>query len=99
MQTKYKIFKIKDGKGLQWMDWCREIERREEEARRTLRQENLSSEHCIIFDDYVIYTHVSKEGGKFPMNMNEDINLKHKIMMEECLHFIGSGYLGYNIFA
>lgn len=55
-----------------------------EEAVETIKEENVSYEVCIHFGDYVAFRQ-DINGEKLPMNMNRDINKRHKEMILQCL--------------
>ncbi|KKT14563.1 MAG: hypothetical protein UW76_C0020G0006 [Parcubacteria group bacterium GW2011_GWF2_44_8b] len=100
--TKYKIFKIKKGKREIWEKWCKEIVMRQEEAIKTLVEEDLINEKCIIFgkgdNSYVFYKHETiSNREKKPMNLSREINRKHKEMLVECLEEVDDKVVGYDI--
>ena len=102
IMTKYRIYKIRNGKREIWEKWCKEIMKRREEAVETLVEEDLISEKCIIFgkgeDSYVFYKHETLPNKeKKPMNLSREINRKHKEMLEECLEEVDDKVVGYNI--
>ena len=102
IMTKYRIYKIRNGKREIWEKWCKEIMKRREEAVETLVEEDLISEKCIIFgkgeDSYVFYKHETLPNKeKKPMNLSREINRKHKEMLEECLEEVDDKVVGYDI--
>lgn len=93
---KFTLWKIRQGKKEQWLEWCNELNERRKEALETLVEENLIREQCVVFDDYVFYYHESYDGGKQPMNLDKEINRKHAKMMKDCLWKPRHGQEGYN---
>ncbi len=43
--------RIKEGQKRPWLEWCKELKRRENEVLETLRKEGVISEACFIADD------------------------------------------------
>ncbi len=85
--TKYSLFKIKEGKKQVWLDWCFKLQNEyAEEARETLKEENLTQEKCLVYDEYVFYKHTTLDGKeKLPFNPTVQLNLEHDAKMKECL--------------
>src|SRR5215467_13530106 len=48
-------FRFKRGKKQEWMDWCRELIRRQDEVLETLRNEGISMEACFLAPDDCLY--------------------------------------------
>jgi L-rhamnose mutarotase len=44
-------FRFKRDKKQEWMDWCRELNRRQDEVLETLRNEGVSVEACFLSPD------------------------------------------------
>jgi hypothetical protein len=44
-------FRFQHGKKQEWMDWCRELTRRQDEVLETLRNEGVSVEACFLSPD------------------------------------------------
>lgn len=101
---KYALCKIKKGKRQVWIDWCKELMERKDEATQTIIEEQLIRERCIIFgqgdDSYVFYEHQTVEGKeKLPFNPLKEINITHDKKLKECLEFISKGGDGYDLIA
>ena len=101
--TKYKIFKIKKGKReIFKIFFYQSFVMRQEEAIKTLVEEDLINEKCIIFgkgdNSYVFYKHETiSNREKKPMNLSREINRKHKEMLVECLEEVDDKVVGYDI--
>jgi len=89
---KLNLFKIKEGKLEQWLEWGRLLTTTyKEEAIETLREEGLTYEgFCIFKIDNNHYTLAMLEGEARPADMAIELNRKHKEMKKECLEKISS---------
>jgi hypothetical protein len=81
---KLKIFKIRDGKKRQWLDWCKFLIAHETEVQETLREEKVTREINYLFDDYVLYV---MEGDCLPSS-DREMNRLHKKNKVECLELV-----------
>ena len=98
------LWKVKEGKREEWLEWCKGIMTNYEEAAETLKEEQLIEERCVLFDvgdeSYLVYFHQPEEGKqKLPANMEKEINRMHFKKMEECLERCTEKTEGYNVLA
>jgi len=73
-----------------WKTWCKFIvEKHLEEAKATLREENLIRETNWIIEtlqgDYVYYQHETESGKKKPWNESHTLNWLHAYIFGTCL--------------
>ncbi len=67
------------------MAWFKEIMERHDEVAKTLQEENLTKEQCVIAGDFVFYKAEIKDGEeKISINLKNDINKKHQQIIKEC---------------
>lgn len=91
MAVRYMLCKVKEGKLQTWLDWCsRLMGEFKEEAAKTLVEEDLIREMCMVFggsscercegygykcnNNYVLYRHET-EGDKVKKPFNPDVEL------------------------
>jgi len=89
---KLNLFKIKEGKLDKWREWGKLLETTyKEEAIETLKEEGLSYESFCVFQiNGEYYTFAMTEGEHRPINMDRELNQKHKAIKRECLERIDS---------
>lgn len=83
------IFKIKQGKKKELKEWGEELERRKDEAIKTLTEENCMEESIRFFEisgeTYVVGVMVANKGQKMvPPNLDDELNKKHIKILNEC---------------
>ena len=88
-QLSARIYKIKPGKKDQWELWCTQLQYRlQDEARETLKEENVLRECFMVFaidgNDYTIGI-TDDFGNILPSNKEKEINRKHREQMNDCL--------------
>lgn len=93
---KYTLFKIKEGKLNVWKDWCKLLSTEfKDEALKTLKEENLLLEGCLVFpvdkEFYVVGYTLENNGGVKPTNLTNDLNRKHLEKRKECLELVSRG--------
>ena len=99
---KTSLWKVKEGKREEWLNWCKEIMAQYDEAAETLREEQLIREQCALFDvgdeSYLVYLHQpEEEKEKLPANLEKPINQKHFKKMGECLERCTNRTEGYDV--
>lgn len=104
---KYSLFKIKLGKRDILEAWFKELMGKHfKEGIESIMEEDLLQERCIIFgigdNSYLFYEHIPVIGKeKKPFNPHRELNLKHNLILQECLERIESidgkyGKIGYD---
>lgn len=87
---KCKIFKIKEGKLQQWKDWCAFLNSHKAEVLGSMKEEGLTQEFSILYDDTVLFYCVV---GKSLPSTDKEINRLHKKNRVECLEPVVSDVL------
>lgn len=96
---KANIFKIKKEKLDVWKKWCQLLNSDlKMEAIETLIEEKVSYEAFAIFKiKEEFYTIGFGEGEFLPANLNKEINIKHQAVKKECLEYIDSAEMLYEL--
>lgn len=93
MKLKFNIFRIQEGKGKIWKDWCEHLILNYKEAIETLREEEISIEFCGSFKvndfSFVILAAIAEEN--IMKAVNSDLNRQHNEKKKECLEFVDAG--------
>jgi hypothetical protein len=89
MSRRAILFRLKEGKAKQWMQWCSQLEHDlKVEAIETLREESISEELCMLVRvDGAPYVLGFVAGDSLPANLSRELNTKHQQMKEECLEY------------
>jgi hypothetical protein len=84
---KFVLFKIKEGKLDTWKNWCGVLRTTyKEEALETLKEEGLIYEACVGFEiEGNWYTLGIVQGEEKPINLERELNIKHRAIRKECL--------------
>lgn len=77
------------------MKWCAFLMEHDDDARKTLMQENVSREGCVVVGDFII-GFAEFSGEKQPSDMTNPLNIEHQKNIEECLERV-SGKVLYDI--
>ncbi|MEX2514757.1 MAG: DUF6176 family protein [Candidatus Paceibacterota bacterium] len=91
--TKLVKFKFKLGTKQIWLDWSKELKRREDEVIETLKNEGVVSESCYMSDDgeHVYYFMEAEDFEKVKRAVSENphpIDSDHKKARESSLDFV-----------
>ncbi len=83
------IFKVKQGKKNELQKWGEEIEKRKEEATKTLIEENCTEESIRFFeisgDTYAVGVMVAGVGQTLVSpNLSDELNQKHIKILNDC---------------
>lgn len=81
---KYRLYKFRDGKKQQWLEWCVFLIEHENEVIETLVQEQCKREACWYEGDSVFYGMDSL----FLKADDRQINLDHRKNVRECLSYV-----------
>ena len=94
------IFKIKEGKLQDWMDWCRLIEfEYRKDAIEVLREKGLRYEGWRLFSVGNDYYAIGFATGKhLDVDVDKVLYRKHKAIKKECLEYVGPMKKLYEIF-
>lgn len=80
----FRLFRIKEGKKQQWIDWCTYLATHPEDVRHTLVQENSTREACFTYGDYVV-GYAEFHDAPIPADMDNPLNVDHRRHLKECL--------------
>lgn len=83
-----KIYQIKSGKAQIFKDWAQKINKElYTEAIKSLEEENVTREIFVMLEiNDIHYVIGHMEGDNIvPSNVNREINLQHKQVMQECI--------------
>lgn len=93
------VFRVKDGKLGQWVDWCLQLrQERRDEALLTLEEEETTDELCAVaWIEGKAYVFGFACGRLLPANMSRAINREHQRNKQECLELVGNADVLYHL--
>lgn len=100
MQKELLLFKIKEGKKQDWVQWNQNLNAREGEVKDLLEEENVDREFSALVegkqDDYVI-GYFESESGSISSAEFSGLNKEFQKKIDECLDLIGSAEMLHDI--